>query len=137
MHRTPTTLGGRAMKVSTPALAVGLWLCLAAAALPSDDVPPSRGPQGLPGPGQVSPPGAPSPDSAPSEKAPPSRGPQGLPGPGPSPQPVAPSREVVLPPPDQGLGAITILLIAFGSALALTGLAYIAKRTAHHRRAVS
>ena len=114
------------MKVYTAALAVGLWLCLAGTALPSDTVPPSLGPQGLPGPGQA------------SDNAPPSLGPQGLPGPGQaSPQPVAPSPDVGFPPPDQGLSAFTILLIGLGGAVALTGVAYIAKRTAHHRRTVS
>ena len=94
------------MKLYTAALAAGLWLCLAATALPSDKAPPSLGPQGLPGPGQTSPPVAPSPD-------------------------------VVFPPPDQALSALTIVLIALGVAVALAGVVYIAKRTAHHRRAVS
>jgi len=136
MRHTLSLLGGRTMKVYTAALAAALWLCLAATALPSDIITPSRGPQGLPGPGQASPPVASSPEFAPSDNAPPSRGPQGLPGPGPSPQPVAASPDVVSSPPDQGPSAFTLLLIAFGGALALTGVVFIAKRTVYHRHAV-
>ena len=136
MRHTLSLHGGRTMKVYTAALAAALWLCLAATALPSDNITPSRGPQGLPGPGQASPPVASSPELAPSDNAPPSRGPQGLPGPGPSPQPVAASPDVASPPPDQGPSAFTLLLIALGGALALTGVVFIAKRTAYHRHAV-
>jgi hypothetical protein len=125
------------MKLFTATLAVGLWLCLAAAALPSDTLPP-RGPQGLPGPGPSPSPGAPSPgDDASAVDAPPSRGPQGLPGPGPSPPPVAPSPDVAPAPPDEGLSPFTILLITLGGTLALTGVAYVATRAALHRRAMS
>ena len=126
-HTTAPLPGGRNMKFFTATLVVGLWLCLAATALPSD-IPP-RGPQGLPGPGPSSPPIAPS--------LPPPRGPQGLPGPGPSPQPVAPSPDVGLAAPDEGLSPFTILLIGLGGTLTLTGVAYLATRAAQHRRAVS
>jgi hypothetical protein len=123
------------MKLFTATLVVGLCLCLAATALPSDN-PPPRGPQGLPGPGPSTLPVTPSPGDAPATGVPPSRGPQGLPGPGPSP-PVAPSPEVGLAPPDEGLSPFTILLITLGGTFALTGVAYIATRAAQHRRAVS
>jgi hypothetical protein len=123
------------MKLFTATLVVGLWLCLAATALPSDNLPP-RGPQGLPGPGP-SPPVAPSPGDSAAAHVPPSRGPQGLPGPGPSAPPVAPSPDVVLAPSDEGLSAFTIMLISLGGTVALTGVAYIATRAAQHRRAVS
>ena len=126
----------RGMKLLTAPLVVGLWLCLAATALPSDNLPP-RGPQGLPGPGPSSPPVAPLPSDAPATDVPPSRGPQGLPGPGPSPPPVAPSPDVELAPPDEGLSPFTILLITLGGTFALAGVAYIASRAAQHRRAVS
>jgi hypothetical protein len=122
------TLEGRGMKVLTVIVAVGLSLCFAATALASDKVPPPRGPQGLPGPGPTSPPS----DSVPSP-----RGPQGLPGPGPTSPPPAESPDVVLAPPDEGLSAFTILLIALGGTLALAGVAYIVTRTKQHRRAVS
>ena len=121
-HTTAPPPKGRSMKLFTATLVVGLWLCLAATALPSESLPP-RGPQGLPGPG-------------PSEVLPP-RGPQGLPGPGPSPLPVAPSPDVALAPPDEGTSPFTILLIGLGGTLALTGVAYIAMRAAQHRRAVT
>jgi hypothetical protein len=125
------------MKLFTATLVVGLWLCLAAAALPSDTLPP-RGPQGLPGPGPWPSPVAPSPgDDASAVDVPPSRGPQGLPGPGPSPPPVAPSPDVAPAPPDEGLSPFTILLITLGGTLALTGVAYVATRAALHRRAMS
>ena len=125
------------MKLFTATLVVGLWLCLAAAAVPSDTLPP-RGPQGLPGPGPSPPPVAPSPgDDASAVDVPPSRGPQGLPGPGPSPPPVAPSPDVAPAPPDEGLSPFTILLITLGGTLALTGVAYVATRAALHRRAMS
>jgi hypothetical protein len=125
------------MKLLTATLIVGLWLSLAAAALPSDTLPP-RGPQGLPGPGPSPSPGAPSPgDDASAVDVPPSRGPQGLPGPGPSPPPVAPSPDVAPAPPDEGLSRFTILLITLGGTLALTGVAYVATRAALHRRAMS
>ena len=127
--------GGRSMKLLTATLVVGLWLCLAATALPSENLPP-RGPQGLPGPGPSSPPVAPSPADAAAADVPSSRGPQGLPGPGPSP-PVAPSPDVGLAPTDEGLSTFTILLIMLGGTLALTGVAYIATRATQHRRAVS
>jgi hypothetical protein len=136
MNHNRSTLGGRSMKLFTATLVVGLWLCLAATALPSDNLPP-RGPQGLPGPGPSSPPVAPSPGDAPAADAPPSVGPQGLPGPGPSSPPVAPSPNVGLAPPDKGLSPFTILLITLGGTLVLTGVAYIATRAAQHRRAVS
>ena len=123
------------MKLFTATLVAGLWLCLAATALPSEPLPP-RGPQGLPGPGPSSPPVAPSPGDAVAAHVPPPRGPQGLPGPGPSP-PVAPSPDVGLAPQDEGLSAFTILLITLGGTLALMGVAYIATRAAQHRRAVS
>ena len=124
------------MKIFTATLAVGLWLCLAATALAAD-VSPSRGPQGLPGPGPSSPPVAPSPDVVPAADVAQSRGPQGLPGPRDSSRPVAPSPDVALPPSDEGLSAFTIMLISLGGALALTGVVYIVTRAAHHRRAVS
>jgi hypothetical protein len=111
------------MKLLTATLIVGLWLCLAAAALPSDTLPP-RGPQGLPGPGPSPAPGAPPPGDAPAAYVSPSRGPQGLPD-------VAPA------PPDEGLSPLTILLITLGGTLALTGVAYVATRAALHRRAMS
>ena len=136
MNHTTAALGGRSMKLFTATLVAGLWLCLAATALPSETVPP-RGPQGLPGPGPSSPPVAPAPGDAPAVDLSPSRGPQGLPGPGPSPRPVAPSPDVGLAPPDEGLSPFTILLITLGGALALAGVAYIATRAAQHRRAVS
>ncbi len=123
MNRNLSTLEGRSTKVATATLAVGLWLCLAATALPADSAPPSRGPQGLPGPRDSSPP--------------PSRGPQGLPGPRDSSPPAAQSPDVVLPPPDGGLGALTIMLISLGGALALTGAGYSITRAARHRRVVS
>jgi|1186.fasta_scaffold217390_2 hypothetical protein len=135
MDHTTAPPPGRSMKLLTATLVVGLWLCLAATALPSDNLPP-RGPQGLPGPGPSSPPVAPLPGDAPAADVPPSRGPQGLPGPGPSP-PVAPSPELGLAPPDEGLSPFTILLITLGGTLALTGVAYIATRAAQHRRAVN
>jgi hypothetical protein len=113
------------MKLITATLVVGLWLCLAATALSSENLRP-RGPQGLPGPGP-----------SPAADAPPPRGPQGLPGPGPSPPPVAPSPDVGLAPPEEGLSPFTILLITLGATLALTGVAYIATHAAHHRRATS
>ena len=124
------------MKIFTATLAVGLWLCLAATALAAD-VSPSRGPQELPGPRPSSPPVAPSPDVVPAADVAQSRGPQGLPGPRDSSRPVAPSPDVALPPSDEGLSAFTIMLISLGGALALTGVAYIVTRAAHHRRAVS
>jgi hypothetical protein len=124
------------MKLLTATLVVGLWLCLAAAALPSDNLPP-RGPQGLPGPGPSPAPVAPSPGDAPAAYVPPPRGPQGLPGPGPSPPPVAPSPDVAPAPPDEGFSPFTILLIALGGTSALTGVAFIAMRAAHHRRAMN
>jgi hypothetical protein len=123
------------MKLATATLVVGLWLCLAAAAPPSDDLPP-RGPQGLPGPGPSPAPVAPSPSAAPAADIPP-RGPQGLPGPGPSPAPVAPSLDDAPAPPDEGFSPFTILLITLGGTSALTGVAFIAMRAAHHRRAMS
>jgi hypothetical protein len=138
MNQTLSTPGGRPMRILTATLAVGLWLCMAATAHASDNVPSSQGPQGLPGPGPSSPSlVAPSPDVAPSDKAPSSQGPQGLPGPGPSSAPIAPSPSAVLSPSDEGPSALTILLIALGGALSLTGVAYIITRTAQHRRAVS
>jgi hypothetical protein len=125
------------VKIFTATLVVGLWLCLSATALPSDNAPQSRGPQGLPGPGTSAPPVAPSPDLAPPADFARSRGPQGLPGPGPSAPPVAPSRDVALPPSDESLSAFTILLISLGGALALTGVAYMVARATQRRRAVS
>jgi hypothetical protein len=133
MSPNHSTLEGRGIKVFTVTVAVGLSLCFAATALASDKVPPPRGPQGLPGPG---PSVAPT-DVAPSDSVPPPRGPQGLPGPGPTSPPPAESPDVVLPPPDEGLSAFTILLIALGGTVALTGVAYIVTRTTQHRRAVS
>ena len=124
------------MKILTATLAVGLWLALAATALAAD-VAQSRGPQGLPGPGPSAPPVAPSLDVAPPAEVAPPRGPQGLPGPGPSAPPAAPSPDVVIAPPDEGVSAFTILLIALGGAMALTGIAYIVTRATQHRRAVS
>ena len=124
-HTTLHSSGGGTVKLFTATLTVGLWLCLASTALPSDNAPQSRGPQGLPGPGPSAPPVAPSPDVAPPGDLAQSRGPQGLPGPGPSTPPVAPSRDAALPPSDEGLSAFTILLISLGGALALTGIAYI------------
>jgi hypothetical protein len=129
MSHNLSTFEGRGMKVFTVTVAVGLSLCFAATALPSDTVPPPRGPQGLPGPGPT--------EVAPSNSAPLPRGPQGLPGPGPTTPPRAESPDVVLPRPDDGLSAFTILLIALGGTMALTGVAYIVTRATHHRRAVS
>ena len=106
MSHNLSTLEGRGKKVFTVTLAMALSLCFAATALPSDNVPPPRGPQGLPGPGPTAPPRAESPD-------------------------------VVLPPPDEGLSAFTILLLALGGTMALTGVAYIVTRATQHRRAVS
>src|SRR4051795_8221598 len=126
MDHTTAPPPGRSMKLLTATLVVGLWLCLAATALPSDNLPP-RGPQGLPGPGPSSPPVAPSPGDAPAADVPPSRGPQGLPGPGPSPPPpVSPSPDVRLAPPDEGLSPFTVLLLTLGGTLALAAVAYIA-----------
>ena len=125
------------MKVFTATLAVVLSLCLVATALPSANVPQSRGPQGLPGPGQSSPPVAQSADVGPSTDVPRSRGPQGLPGPGPSSPRVSASRDVVLPPADGRLSAFVIVLISVGATLALTGVAYSATRAVQHQRAVS
>ena len=131
-HTTAPPPGGHSMKLITATLVVGLWLCLAATALSSETVPP-RGPQGLPGPGPV----APSTGDAPAADVLPPRGPQGLPGPGPTSPPVGSSPDVALAPPDEGPSPFTILLIALGGTLALTGVAYIATRAAQHRRAVS
>jgi hypothetical protein len=137
MNHNHSTLGGHTMKVLTATLAVGLWLCLAATALPAANAAPSRGPQGLPGPRDSSPPVAQSPDGVPAANVPQSRGPQGLPGPRDSSPPVAQSPDVALPPPDEGLSAFTIMLISLGGALALTGVAYSITRAARHRRTVS
>jgi len=63
-HTTLQSSGGGTVKLFTATLAVGLWLCLASTALPSDNAPQSRGPQGLPGPGPSAPPVAPSRDAA-------------------------------------------------------------------------
>ena len=113
------------MKLITALLTVLLSLGLAAAAHPSADVAPPRGPQGLPGPGPVAPP----------PEATPPRGPQGLPGPGPSPQPVDASSGTTPTPSDGGMSAFAIMLVSVGGALALTGVAYVVTRTALHRRA--
>lgn len=126
------------MKVFTAILAVVLGLCVVATAPSSADVPKPRGPQGLPGPGPVSPPVAQSPDIVPSAEVPPPRGPQGLPGPGPvSPPPVAEPRDVVLPASDGGPSAFAIMLLSVGGILTLTGVGYVVTRAAQHRRAVS
>jgi hypothetical protein len=129
MSHIRSTLERRGMKVFTVTVAVALSLCFAATALPSDNVPPPRGPQGLPGPGPT--------EVAPSPSVPLPRGPQGLPGPGPTAPPRAESPDVVLSPADEGLSAFTILLIALGGTMALTGVGYIVTRATHHRRALS
>jgi hypothetical protein len=58
------TLRGRTVSVLTTSLAVAMLLCLAAVATASSDDLASRGPQGLPGPGQSTPPAAQAPDAA-------------------------------------------------------------------------
>jgi hypothetical protein len=84
----------------------------------------SRGPQGLPGPGQSTPPAA---------QVPHSRGPQGLPGPGPSMPPAARAPDAAIGSSDGGPGAAVIVLITLVGTLALTGVAYSATRFAHRR----
>ena len=111
------------MNVLTTTLAIAMSLCLAAATTASSDDVASRGPQGLPGPGQ----------STPGAQVPPSRGPQGLPGPGQSTPPAAHAQDAAPASSDGGHGAAWIALISLVGTLALAGLAYSASRLAHRR----
>ncbi len=130
MARTSAqTQTARNKHVLTIPLAVVMALLLAAAVPAQASTAHSRGPQGLPGPPQSSPP--------PAAQLPQLRGPQGLPGPPQSSPPAAQSPDAARASSDGGHSAAIIVLLCLAGTSTLVGVACAATRAGHRHRAVT